>query len=206
RSAAPPQADTIYHNGKIVTVWDARPVAQAMAVKDNRFVAVGTNDEVLRSAGPSTRKIDLRGRCVVPGLIESHVHPISSALTELHGPVPVLGSIPAIQKFMREEAKRLKPDQLIFAPKIYSTRLKERRFPTRYELDEAVPERLAIADTDYAAVMNSKALAKLGITRDTQDPRTGKIIKDAKGEPTGLILGAREILKPLLSMRRASFT
>src|SRR5437762_14203326 len=86
RSAAPPQADTIYHNGKIVTVWDARPVAQAMAVKDNRFVAVGTNDEVLRSAGPSTRKIDLRGRCVVPGLIESHVHPSISALAELHGP------------------------------------------------------------------------------------------------------------------------
>src|SRR5262245_37826215 len=88
--------DTIYHNGKIVTVWDARPVAQAMAIKDNRFLSVGSNDEVLRNAGPSTRKIDLHGRCVVPGLIESHVHPVSSALTELHGPVPVMDSIATI--------------------------------------------------------------------------------------------------------------
>jgi predicted amidohydrolase YtcJ len=206
RPAGGQTADFIYHNGKIITVWGAHPVVQAMAIKGNRFLSVGSNEEAMRTAGPSTRKIDLQGRCVVPGMIESHVHPVTSALTERHGPVPVLNSIPEIQKFMRAEAKRLPPDQLIFAPKVYSTRLKERRFPTRYELDEAVPERLAIADTDYAAVLNSKALAKVGITRDTVNPPTGKIIKDAKGEPTGLVLGAREILRPLLNMRLENFT
>src|SRR6476619_7991378 len=75
RPAGGQTADFIYHNGKIITVWGAHPVVQAMAIKGNRFLSVGSNEEAMRTAGPSTRKIDLQGRCVVPGMIESHVHP-----------------------------------------------------------------------------------------------------------------------------------
>ena len=194
-------ADAIYYNGKIITVWDAHPVAEAFAVQGNHFVLVGSNAEVLKLAGPSTRKVDLRGRCVVPGLIESHVHPIMSALSERDGPVPVMNSIADVQQYMRKEAARLPAGGLVFAPKVYPTRLKEGRYPTRQELDEAVPKNPAISDNGYAAALNSVALAQAGITRDTPEPANGKIIRSPDGEPTGLILGARQLLSKLLVTR-----
>jgi predicted amidohydrolase YtcJ len=197
-------ADAIYYNGKIITVREARPTAQAIAIRGNRFLRVGSNEEVLKLAGPSTRQIDLRGRCVVPGLIESHVHPVGAALSERDGPVPVMNSIAEVQEYMRKEAARLPSDKLVFAPKVYATRLKERRYPTRHELDAAVPRQPAISDNGYAAVLNSVALAQAGITRMTPEPKNGKIIRDANGEPTGLILGARQLIGKILQNRTFS--
>src|SRR5512133_3835717 len=80
-------ADTIYHHGKIITMWEARPVVEAVAIRGNRFLLAGSNAEVLKTAGLATRKVDLKGQCVVPGLIESHVHPVGSGLSERDGPV-----------------------------------------------------------------------------------------------------------------------
>jgi len=79
--------------------------------------------------------------------------------------------------------------------------MKERRYPNRYELDEVAPDRVAMTDNGYASVLNSAALRKLGITRDTPQPANGKIIKDEKGEPTGLILGASQLLGDLRRAR-----
>src|SRR5437016_6328765 len=75
--------DTIYYNGSIITMSDGSPRAQALAIRGAWFTAVGTDAEVLKTAGPQTRKIDLGGKSVVPGIIESHVHPISAALSEI---------------------------------------------------------------------------------------------------------------------------
>ena len=136
-SAQPP--DTIYYNAHVITVSPVRSSAEAIAIRGDHFAAVGGNDEVLNTAGPQTRKIDLGGKCVVPGIIESHVHPIGAALSEIDGPVPLLHSIPEIQAYVREQAKSLPAGRLIFVPKVYSTRLKERRYPTRYEVDAAAP-------------------------------------------------------------------
>src|SRR5262249_33105427 len=138
--------------------------AQAVAIRNDRFTAVGGNDEVLKIAGPQTRKIDLGGKCIVPGIIESHVHPIGAALSEIDGPVPLLHSIPEIQAYVRQQAAKLPPDRLIFVPKVYSTRLKERRYPTRYEIDAAAPNREAMLDNGYASVLNSALLRKAAIT------------------------------------------
>ncbi|MDQ3257750.1 MAG: hypothetical protein M3R15_28330, partial [Acidobacteriota bacterium] len=80
-TAAPQTADVIYYNGKIIRMWDARPIVQAVAIRGNKFLRVGSNTEVLRTAGATTRKIDLHGACVVPGLIDSHTHPITAALS-----------------------------------------------------------------------------------------------------------------------------
>src|SRR5689334_14086293 len=85
--------DTIYYNGKIVTMWANHPTVEAVAIRGGRFQAVGSTADVLKTAGPSTRKIDLAGKCVLPGIIESHVHPISAALSEIDGPLPVLHSL-----------------------------------------------------------------------------------------------------------------
>jgi predicted amidohydrolase YtcJ len=194
-------ADTIYHNGKIITVNEAQPVAEAVAIRGNRFLAVGTNAEVLKTRGTSTQVIDLKGRTVVPGLIESHVHPIGAALAEQDGVVPTMHSIEEIQNYIREKAKTTPEGELIYVPKVYASRLKERRYPTRYELDEAAPSRAVMCDNGYASVLNSALLQKLSIDRNTAQPADGKIITDKKGEPNGIILGAPNLLRTLRGSR-----
>jgi len=194
-------ADLIYYNAKIITMWEGRPLAEAVAIRGNRFLAVGSNQEILARAGAMTRRVDLGGRCVTPGLIDSHTHPSGAALSEQDGPVPVMNTIPEIQAYIRRQAARLPAEQTIFVPKVYATRLRERRYPTRSELDEAAPGRLVIADNGYASVLSSALLRKVGITRDTPQPPDGKIIKDEQGEPTGLILGAPRLLGPLRRTR-----
>ena len=192
--AAQEHADVIYYNGKIVTEWTTHPVAEAVAIRGDKFVAVGSNAEVRKLAGPETRQVDLKGRNVLPGLEDSHTHPIMAALSEQDGPVPVMHSVPDIQAYIRKRAAELPEDRLIFVPKVYATRLKERRYPTRAELDAAAPGRVVVADNGYASVLSTAAMAKLGITRDTPPPANGKLIRDAKGEPTGLVLGAPQLL------------
>mgnify|MGYP001142569627 CR=1 FL=1 len=188
------EADIIFYNGKIITVAAKQPLAQAVAIRGNRFLAVGSNEEVLKLAGPSTRKYDLKGRAVVPGIVESHTHPASAAFSEQDGPVPVMKTIAEIQAYIRQQATRLPPERLIFVPKVYPSRLKEGRYPLRRELDEAAPNRLVMADNGYASVLSTPLMAKLGITRDSPQPANGKIIKDERGEPIGLVLGAPQLL------------
>src|SRR5437773_59741 len=153
--------DTIYYNGSIITVSDGPPRAQAVAIRGDRFTAVGTDAEVLKSAGPQTRKIDLAGKCVVPGIIESHVHPISAALSEIDGPVPLLHSITELLRYVHDQDAKLPAGRMVFVPKVYSTRLTDRRYPNRYELDESAPRREAMPlrevmlDNGYASVLNS---------------------------------------------------
>jgi predicted amidohydrolase YtcJ len=185
--------DTIYFNGNVVTMWAEHPVGSGR-IRGDRFVAAGSAAEVRRLAGSATHQIDLRGRTVLPGLEDSHTHPISAALSEQDGVVPVMHSIPDILAYIKKLSATLPPDRVIFVPKVYSTRLAERRYPNRYELDEAAPDRAAMTDNGYASVLNSAALRKLGISRDSSQPENGKIIKDAKGEPTGLVLGAPQLL------------
>jgi hypothetical protein len=196
--------DVIYYNANVITMAPGHPTAAALAIRGDRFTAVGANDEVLKTAGPGTRKIDLAGKCIVPGIVESHVHPIGAALSEIDGPIPLLHSIPEIQNYIREQAKKLPGDRLIFVPKVYSTRLQELRYPTRYEVDAAAPNRDVVLDNGYASVLNTALLKKLGITRDTPQPANGRIEKDPQGEPTGLVLGAPQLLRRVRGARSYS--
>ncbi len=195
RAQKPP--DTIYYNGVIITMWPAHPVAGAVAIRGGRFTSVGSDQDVLRTAGPATVKVDLHGRCVLPGLIDSHCHPIEAALGERRSEVPPLHSIADIQAYIRRRDAALPAGQIILVPHVFVTRLKERRYPTRAELDAAAADRPVIVDNGYAAVLNSAALKTLGISSSTPQPADGKIIKDATGTPTGLVLGAPELLAPL---------
>jgi predicted amidohydrolase YtcJ len=195
--AAQPAADTIYYNGNIVTMWADQPVVQAVAIAGDRFLAAGTTADVRKLARSTTNQIDLGGRTVLPGLQDSHTHPISAALSEQDAPVPVMNSIPEILAYIQNLTDITPPDGVIFVPKIYATRLAERRYPNRYELDTAAPRHAALTDNGYASVLNSVALRRVGIGRETPQPDNGKIIKDDKGEPTGLILGAPQLLRAL---------
>jgi len=195
--------DTVYYNGKVATLASPSTV-QAFLVRDGRFLKTGSSEALLKEAGPTARRIDLKGRTVVPGLNDSHTHPIGAALAELDGEVPVMKSIPDVQAYVKKLAQSQPQGRLIFVPKVYSTRMRERRYPDRYELDAVSGDREAMADNGYASVLNSKLLIRLGITRKTPQPANGKIIKDEKGEPTGLILGAQQLLGSLRADRAFS--
>ena len=196
-------ADALYYNGKIVTMWPERPVVESMTIADGRVLDVGITQVVGRKAGPRTRQINLGGRTVVPGLIDSHVHPISAALAESEREIPVLRSFGDIQAFV-ELAIEEQSAVLVFVPKVYSTRLRERRYPNRWEIDEYSGDRPVVLDNGYAAVLNSAALRQAGISNSSLDPSNGKLVRNDDGEVTGLIIGARQLVSPLLSTRRHS--
>ncbi len=196
-------ADALYYNGKIVTMWPERPVVESMTIADGRVLDVGITQVVGRKAGPRTRQINLGGRTVVPGLIDSHVHPISAALAESEREIPVLRSFEDIQAFV-ELAIEEQSAVLVFVPKVYSTRLRERRYPNRWEIDEYSGDRPVVLDNGYAAVLNSAALRQAGISNSSLDPSNGKLVRNDDGEVTGLIIGARQLVSPLLSARRHS--
>jgi hypothetical protein len=131
--------DLILHHGKIVTVDPNFRIAEAMAVRGDRIVPVGTSDEVLRLAGTKTERIDLAGRVVMPGLIDSHAHPPGAAMYEFDHPVPPMETIADVLAYVRSRAKALAPGQWITIDHVFITRLRDQRFPTRRELDEAAP-------------------------------------------------------------------
>jgi predicted amidohydrolase YtcJ len=181
------QADLVVVNAKVVTVDAAFSEARAFAVRDGRFVLVGTNDEVRALAGSATRVIDAQGRTVIPGIIDTHVHALGVAAGEAAQPYRNLRSIPELQAWIRAEAARHPAGSWIWPPRTYPPRLKERRFPTRGELDAAAPEHPVAIDGAYAFSLNTAALRAAGITRETPDPPGGAIAKDSSGEPTGLL-------------------
>jgi predicted amidohydrolase YtcJ len=197
------RAEVMYYNGKIITLWDKVPVAEAVTIAEGRIVAVGTTQEVGRTTGPQTKQIDLQGKTMVPGLIDSHVHPIGAALAERDAEIPIMHSFAEIRAHVEKHVASTPADALVFVPKVYSTRLNERRYPTRQEIDEYSGKHVVVLDNGYASALNSAALRAAGISRETSEPENGKIIRDTKtGEPTGLILGARQLVAPLLSDRR----
>lgn len=188
-AAADAPADLIVVNGKVLTV-DARfATAEAVAVREGAFVAVGSNAEIRKLAGNKTRVIDAAGKTVIPGLIESHVHATGVARAEAVQPFVQLGSIGEIQEWVRKKAAATPEGGWIRIPRADLTRIRERRLPTRAELDASAPKHPAVFNWQYAQrqvqILNTQALQACKITRDTPNPKGGKIVKDAAGEPTG---------------------
>jgi predicted amidohydrolase YtcJ len=180
-------ADLIVVNAKVVTVDRAFSIAQAVAVRDGRITAVGSDRDIRAQAGPRTRVIDASGRTVIPGIIETHVHGAMVAPAEAVQPFPSLDSIAALQEWVRAEARRAPAGTWIWGPRTFPTRLREHRFPTRSELDAAAPNHPVVIDGAYALILNSAALRAAGITAATPDPPGGAIVKGADGQPTGLL-------------------
>jgi predicted amidohydrolase YtcJ len=187
-------ADLVLVDGRILTVDDGFREATALAVRDGRFIAVGSNEDARRHIGRITRVIDGRGRTVVPGLIDTHVHALDVAAAEAVQPFRSLPSIGALQAWIRGEVGRRPRDTWIWSPRVYPTRLTEHRFPTRQELDAAAPDHPVAVDCAYAFALNSAALRTAGITRNSPDPPGGAIVKDTAGEPTGLLRNVGSLL------------
>lgn len=181
---ATPVPETIYINGKVWTVDAQQPEAQAFAVRKGRFVAVGTNERVQKLAGPHTRVVDLGRRRVLPGFIDGHWHiPAQHAVR-----IDSLGSPQAIVDHLQAYAAQHPGIGLLIGrgwmPADFPARTAHRRY-----LDAGFPDRpVLLRDRDgHQVLANSAALRQFGITRDSTNPPDGIIVRDADGEPTGVL-------------------
>ena len=188
----------IVHSGKIVTVDAQFRVVEALAVRGDRLLAVGANDAIRGLAGPNTRQLDLRGATVLPGLIDSHVHPIGAALHEFAHPIPPLDTIADVLAYVSSRAAALPDGEWISLRQVFITRLRDQRYPTRAELDQAAPRHPVLFATGPDAALNSLALERSGLTRDSQitDGGPGQIEKDPQtGELTGILRSCARLVK-----------
>jgi predicted amidohydrolase YtcJ len=188
---------TLYTNGKIVTVDADHSIAEALVVSDGRFTAVGRAEELT-----GTRVVDLGGRTVLPGFIDAHPHTVYLGVGDAVEPSLVgLTSVAAIAARIGEAVGETEPGAWIVTspigepPEFFDLpdRLAEGRWPTRADLDVVAPDNPVHIPTSafwpHPAVLNSAALARLGVTRDTPDEPGVRIVRDAAGEPTGVIHG-----------------
>jgi predicted amidohydrolase YtcJ len=198
-------ADLIVHHGKVVTVDRAFSIRQAMAVKGGRLLRVGDDDEILKLKGPGTVIVDLKGRMVLPGLIDSHVHPTAASMTEFDHPIPEMETIEQVLDYVRARADALGPGKWVIIRQVFITRLKERRYPTRKELDEAAPENPVLFATGPDASLNSAALKLSGIDKDFRPEGPGKVeIDPTTGQPTGILRNLTRYVKTTPSEREPS--
>jgi predicted amidohydrolase YtcJ len=182
-------ADLILVNGKVVTVDPSGSVAQAVAVKDGRTVKAGTHDEILLLASESARIINLRGRLLLPGFIDSHEHCIRKGMRGdwIDCTSPPMTTIDQLVAALAAKASEKEDGEWVVGYGFDETKLTDRRWPTRHDLDKASsrnPIYLGRAG-GHNAVANSIALGIAGITKDTPQPPGGNIEKDEAGEPTG---------------------
>lgn len=187
RAAEP--ADFIIRNAKVATVDNKFSLAEAVAVRGEKILAVGKNTDIARLAGPNTRVVDARGRLVIPGLMDSHTHPGNASLYEFDHPMPEMESIADVLAYIRARAAVVPEGQWITLSQVFITRLREQRYPTRAELDAAAPKHPVAFQTGPDASVNTLALQLNQIDRNFQIPNglPGKVEKDAQGEPTGIL-------------------
>jgi hypothetical protein len=191
------EADLILYHGKVVTVDAAFTIHQALSIKDGRILKTGSDEAVRLDRGPKTEELDLGGKMVLPGLMDSHAHPADACLTELDHPIPLMERIEDVLDYIRSRARVLREGEWIEVRQVFITRLREQRYPTRAELDRAAPRHPVIFATGPDASLNSLALKLSGIDRDFEvaDGGTGFAEKDPTGEPTGILRNCSRYVK-----------
>ncbi len=190
--------DLIIHNAKVVTVDNKFTIVQAMAIKDGKILQTGSNEEVLKSKVASTTLKDMQGKTVLPGLIDSHVHPANAAMHEFDHPIPAFQNIQDVLDYIKARAKILPKGEWIVLSQVFITRLKEQRYPTKAEMDAAAPENPVFYGTGPDASLNSLALklSKIDKNFTINDGGAGKVEKDPiTGEPTGILRNCSRFVK-----------
>lgn len=185
-------ADTILYGGTVRTLDRAGHTGTALAARDGKVLAVGSDADILTLAGPATTLRDLSGRCAVPGFIETHNHPTFFGLTlaaEVDAGSPPNDRISDIVARVEQAAGHTERGEWIRGYRYDDTLLADDRHPTRADLDPVSPHHPVCLQhiSGHFCVLNSAALERLGINRDTPDPVGGAIVRDARGEPTGVL-------------------
>lgn len=196
-SPAKPFADTIYVGGDIVTVNDAAPSAEALAIKNGRILAVGKESELMALRDDNTKIVDLDGRTMIPGFIDGHGHVFNTGVQALSAnllaaPDGNVDSIASLQEELRTWVAKPENSKhgIILGFGYDDSQLKEQRHPTRQELDEVSKDLpvLIIHQSGHLATLNSKALELAGFTTESIDPDGGKIRRESDGKtPNGVL-------------------
>src|SRR2546428_3434563 len=183
------EATLILQHGKIVTADPQFRVVESIAIRGDRIVGIGAHEEVARLAGPNTRQINLNGKTVLPGLIDSHVHAADAAMYEFDHPVPEMETIVDVLSYLKSRAAIANEGEWIVLTQVFVTRLRDQRFPTRAELDAAAPRNPAYFGTGPDAGANPIALELSGIDKNVQiqDGRPGRREGHPDGGPPGLL-------------------
>tara|TARA_B100001559_G_C16485484_1_gene615808 strand:+ start:135 stop:1760 length:1626 start_codon:yes stop_codon:yes gene_type:complete len=193
--------DYVVINARVLTSDDNMPRAEAFAVKDDRFIAVGTSSDILNLASSGSEIIDAEGMTVTPGFIDAHSHPSSGGVNELVQVNADLRSVVEIKQAIAERARNTPRGQWVRAFKYDDTKLDEGRPVNRFDLDEAAPENPVVVGHrgGHTGVYNSMALAMAGVTSETPDPADGRFYRDENGVLTGLVAEkARDVFRDLI--------
>ncbi|MCG7334997.1 amidohydrolase [Sporosarcina sp. ACRSM] len=185
-------ADLILINGNVITMDVKLPRANSIVIKKGEIIHVGTNEEGLKFKGEHTEVMDLEGKTTLPGFIESHIHPTIYGvyLLELDCRSQSVSSIDEILELISDSTKKVPVGEWIRGWGWDDSKLKEKRYPTRWDLDKVAPNHPVVLTRtcEHMAVLNSKALELSGISKDTKNPPGGYIERDAEtGELTGLL-------------------
>lgn len=191
------EADTIFINGIIYTVNPNQPRAEAIAVKGDRIVYVGSSEGAKTFRGRKTRVVDLKGSAVYPGFTDSHCHLMGIGEREVSLNLEGAKSLDEMLALVKERVTQAKPGEWIVGRGWIETFWKPPVFPTRQDLDRVAPDNPVFLDRadGHGAVVNTRALALAKIDRSTVNPFGGEIVRDKDGEPTGMILdNAQELI------------
>jgi len=183
-------ADLALINGKVLTMNPAQPHYDAIAIKDDRIVKVGTKDAISKWIGKNTQVINLKGKTVVPGFIDTHIHVADFGRLLAWIDLTDISSIEEMQKKLIKHVRKTPKGKWIIGRGWDQTRFAEKRFPTRFDLDVITPDNPLIFYHLFGqkCVVNSKALELAGVTKQTSSPPEGTIEKNAEtGELTGVL-------------------
>ncbi len=189
-------ADVIYHGGSIVTIDDKNPIAEAVAIKDGRIVAVGKKDVILKLKGEKTTLVDLQGKTLLPGFVDAHGHCLMTGIQAMSAnllppPDHTVHDIASLQAELRKYAETpvAKKYQFIIGYAYDDAQLKEQRHPTRHDLDQVSKEWpvICVHQSGHLGAVNSKGLELAGVTADSKNPAGGLIRREADGKtPNGV--------------------
>lgn len=193
-------ADLVLRDGRIVTLDDRYPEAQALAAKGDAIVAIGTDREIAPYVGRSTRVIDLKGALAVPGFIDAHMHLTWVGRAKMELDLSRAGDWDDIVRMVSEAAKKAHPGEWILGRGWHQEKWRRapspnvEGFPLHETLSAVSPDNpVALTHaSEHALIANAKAMALAGITRDTKDPAGGRILRDANGNPCGVFMEAAQ--------------
>jgi predicted amidohydrolase YtcJ len=185
--AARTEPQLILHNANVLTVDSQQPRAQAMAIADGRFLAVGGNEDVLAIATARTKKIDLAGKTVTPGFIDAHTHPVYSGIRHLRWVDCDLRSIAEIQNAIRQRAANTPAGEWVVGFKYDDTKTREGRKLTTEDLDGATVNHPVFIQHrgGHTAYVNSAAFRAAAVSQTAVDPPGGQFFRDSGGKLNG---------------------
>ncbi len=191
--------DLLLMNANVVTLDPSKPRCEAVAVKFGRIAEVGSANELKKGVGSGTRVLDLDGKTVLPGFIDTHVHLDDFGLTLRTINMEGVKSVAEVKKLLAERVRKTPKGEWVMGRGWNENVLKERRFLTRWDIDDVSPDNPVYLHhySCHATLLNSRGLEVSGIDRRTKEPAGGWIIKDDKGEPTGFLRSNARFMGPV---------